>query len=444
MKRRIKSNSQYFRWGLTAFIVIAAAILFYFGLDYLGKLFGILGDLMGILNPFVWGFVIFYLLLPFMNLFESKLFSPLTKNLHESHPKMKRCRKLARGFSVLLSELLMLILIATLFYLIIPQLYESIEKIITAAPEYFTKLYHKLDKLLERNPQVAEYAEAIFGNLNNTLAKWAQNTVLPNMDSIISDVTTGVYSVVMAVYNVVIGMIVSIYLLYNKESVRTHFKKLMYALCKPKTAKRINTALKFSDQTFRNFITGQLTDALIVGILCFIGCTILDIPFALLISVVVGATNIIPFFGPFIGGIPSGLLVLMVDPFKCLIFVIFIVALQQVDGNIICPKIMGGSVGINGFWVMFAIILGGGLFGFWGMLLGVPVFVIIYTGINELIKKRLRKKNLPHDDESYEDLDYIEPQTGVLVKVPKKVQTAPEPETENSGENDSESSGENT
>lgn len=434
MKRRIKSNTQYFRWGLTAFIVIAAAILFYFGLDYLGKVFSALGDLLDILNPFIWGFVIFYLLLPFMNLFESKLFSPLTKNLYDSHPKMKRRKKLARGLSVLFSEILMVLLIAALLYLIIPQLYESVENIVVAAPDYFTKAYDNIAKLFDKNPQVAEYAEAIFGNLSNTLTKWAQNTLLPNMDSIISDITSGVYSVVMAIYNVVIGMIVSIYLLYNKESVRTHFKKALYAVCRPKTAKRINIALKFSDQTFRNFISGQLTDALIVGILCFIGCTILGIPYALLISVVVGATNIIPFFGPFIGGIPSGLLVLMVDPFKCLIFVIFIVALQQVDGNIICPKIMGGSVGINGFWVMFAIILFGGLFGFWGMLLGVPVFVIIYTGINELVKKRLRKKNLPDDDESYEDLDYIEPQTGELVRVPKTIQTAPEPENDNKDE----------
>lgn len=430
MKRRIKSNSQYFRWGLTAFIVIAAAILFYFGLDYLGQVFAVLGDLMDILNPFVWGFVIFYLLLPFMNIFESKLFSPLTKNLYESHPKMKRRKKLARGLSVLFSEILMVLLIAALLYLIIPQLYESIQNIVVAAPEYFTRAYDAIVKLFDKNPEVAQYAEAIFGNLTNTLTKWAQNTVLPNMDSIISDITSGVYSVVMAIYNVVIGMIVSIYLLYNKESVRTHFKKFMYALCKPKTAKRVNIGLKFANQTFRNFITGQLTDALIVGILCFIGCTVLGIPYALLIAVVVGATNIIPFFGPFIGGIPSGLLVLMVDPFKCLIFVIFIVALQQVDGNIICPKIMGGSVGINGFWVMFAIILGGGLFGFWGMLLGVPVFVIIYTGITVLIERRLKKKNLPHDDESYEDLDYIEPQTGELVRVPKTIQTAPEPESE--------------
>ena len=430
MKRRIKSNNQYFRWGLTAFVVVAASILFYFGLDYLGDVFKVLGELLGILNPFVWGFVISYLLLPFMNIFESKLFSPLTKNLYESHPKMKRRKKLARGLSVFLSETLMILLISTLLYLVIPQLYDSIENIVIAAPDYLTKAYAKLDKLLANHPEMDKYAEAIFGNLNNTLIKWAQNTVLPNMDTIIADVTSGVYSVVMGIYNIVIGMIVSIYVLYNKESVRTHFKKLLYCVCKPKNAKRVNSVLKFTDQTFRNFITGQLTDALIVGILCFIGCSILKIPYALLISVVVGATNVIPFFGPFIGGIPSGLLVLMVDPFKCLIFVIFIVALQQVDGNIICPKIMGGSVGINGFWVMFAIILGGGLFGFWGMLLGVPVFVVIYTGVNTLIERKLRKRNLPDDDASYEDLDYIEPQTGELVKVPPTIVMAAEPKSE--------------
>ena len=163
------------------------------------------------------------------------------------------------------------------------------------------------------------------------------------------------------------------------------------------------------------FITGKLLDSAIIGAICYIGCLIMNMPYALLVSVIIGVTNVIPFFGPFIGAIPSALLILLVDPWKCLIFIIFIIILQQVDGNIIGPKILGGSIGINGFWVMFSIILFGGLFGFWGMLLGVPVFVVIYTGVTRLVDKRLKKKDLPDDPDLYSDLDHIDPESGTMI-----------------------------
>ena len=164
------------------------------------------------------------------------------------------------------------------------------------------------------------------------------------------------------------------------------------------------------------FINGKLLDSAIIGLICYIVCAILKMPYALLVSVIIGVTNIIPFFGPLIGAIPSAFIILLVDPLKCLIFVIFIVILQQIDGNIIGPKILGSSIGINGFWVMFSIILGAGLFGFWGMLLGVPVFVVIYTGITDLVEKKLKKRDLPVDSHNYADLDHIDPITRMPVK----------------------------
>ena len=164
------------------------------------------------------------------------------------------------------------------------------------------------------------------------------------------------------------------------------------------------------------FINGKLLDSAIVGLICYIVCAILNMPYALLVSVIVGVTNIIPFFGPFIGAVPSAIIILMVSPMKCLIFIILIIVLQQVDGNIIGPKILGSSIGINGFWVMFAIILGAGLFGFWGMLLGVPVFVVIYTAINNLIVRKLKNDDLPCDVEEYHELDHIDPISRQAVK----------------------------
>ena len=174
--------------------------------------------------------------------------------------------------------------------------------------------------------------------------------------------------------------------------------------------------MNFVNRTFMSFLNGKLVDSLIIGIICYIVCALLQMPFTLLVSVIVGVTNIIPFFGPLIGAVPSALIILMVDPVKCLVFIIFIIILQQIDGNIIGPRILGNSTGITGFWVMFSIILGGGLFGFWGMLLGVPVFVVVYNLITNLVVKKLKRNDLPTELEDYKEIDYIDPATLQVIK----------------------------
>ena len=219
-----------------------------------------------------------------------------------------------------------------------------------------------------------------------------------------------------SVYNVVIGIIVSAYLLSNMESASARAKRLCYCIFGVEWAEKIRAAIRFTDKTFMGFINGKLLDSAIIGLICYVVCAILKMPYTLLVSVIIGVTNIIPFFGPFIGAIPSAFIILLVDPLKALIFVIFIIILQQVDGNIIGPKILGSSIGINGFWVMFSIILGAGLFSFWGMLLGVPVFVVIYTGLTKLVERRLKRNSLPVDPNDYADLDHIDPVTREPIK----------------------------
>lgn len=415
MRRMNHNYKSYLAWGITAFAVLACAIVFYFGLDYLSALVKAVGSFLGILSPFIWGLVITYLLMPSMQLYEEKLFIPLLQKCRKKYPKARLGDKLPRVFSVILAEIVLVLIITALIYLIVPQLYDSIATIVANSPEYFDTAYKAIDRLLQENPVIEKYATQLFGNLTEALTNWAKNTLLPGMDGIILNITSGVYGVLKAVYNIVIGIIVSVYILYNREKFRAHSMKLLYCICSTKTAKAISEALKFTDKTFMGFITGKLLDSAIIGFICYIGCLIMNIPYALLVSVIVGVTNVIPFFGPFIGAVPSSLLILLVDPWKCLIFVIFIIILQQVDGNIIGPKILGGSIGINGFWVMFSIILFGGLFGFWGMLLGVPVFVVIYTGVTMLIDKKLKSRNLPGDPDLYSDLDHIDPETGAMV-----------------------------
>lgn len=403
--------SQYIGWGITAFAVIAAGVLFYFSIDYMGDLVKAIRSLMGILSPFIWGLVISYLLVPSMMMYERKLFRPLVASIKKRRPKVTLSKKLPRVLALILAEIVMLLLIAALIYLIVPQVYDSISAIITNSPAYFESASKAIDNLLHDFPEIEMYATKVFGNITETLTKWATNTLLPSMENIVTNITTGVFSVVKAVYNIAIGMIVSIYILYNKEPFIAHYRKTLYCIFKPEKARKISSALRFADRTFMGFIVGKLLDSAIIGMICYVGCVVMRMPYDLLISVIIGVTNIIPFFGPFIGAIPSALLVLLVDPKMCLWFVIFIIVLQQIDGNIIGPKILGTSIGINGFWVLFSIVFFGGLFGFWGMLLGVPTFVIIYTAVERAVNRKLESRDLPTDASVYANLDYIDPVT---------------------------------
>ncbi len=409
MRRLFRWDKKYMYWGITAFCVIACAILFYMALNYIGMVKNALGTLIKILSPFIWGLVIAYLLNPLVSLLQRKAFGPVCAKIFAR--RATKGSGLARGLSVVFAEIFMLALITGLFFLIIPQLYSSIETIVINSPTYIESLTTWATQLLTDYPEIRNYVTQTIGDLNTDIVTWLQSTVLPTLGSVLSNVGTGVRYVVVGVYNLVIGIIVSIYILGNIETFGASAKRLLYSVLNVESAKRFLDALRFTDRTFIGFLTGKLLDSAIIGLICYIACALLDMPYALLVSVMIGITNIIPFFGPLLGAIPSGIIILMVNPLKCLIFIIFVVLLQQLDGNFIGPKILGSSVGINGFWVMFSIILGAGLFSFWGMLLGVPVFVVIYTFIKEGVDKKLRRSELPTAPEDYIDLEYIDPIT---------------------------------
>jgi predicted PurR-regulated permease PerM len=417
LKRGFRWDKKYLYWGITAFCVVACAILFYMALNYISVLGNALKKLMGILSPFLWGIVISYLLHPCMNSLERKAFIPMCRKLYKNNKKSDGS-KLARGLSVFVSEIVLLVILASLVYLIIPQLYQSLETIVKNSNTYIDNITKWAEKMLQDYPEIEQYALNVLGSVNTSLMDWIQTKVLPELGSLVTNVTAGVYYVVMAIYNLIIGIIVSVYIMANHETFSANSKRWLYSIFSVETARRIRRALVFIDKTFAGFINGKLVDSAIIGLICYIGCALLRMPYALLVSVIVGVTNVIPFFGPFIGAVPSALIILLVSPIKCLIFVIFIIILQQLDGNVIGPKILGSSIGINGFWVMFSIIIGGGLFGFWGMLLGVPVFVVIYTAINEVIDKKLKRNDLPYETEDYIGVDYIDPVTYERVKKP--------------------------
>ena len=404
MRRHFRWDKKYLYWGITAFLVISASVLFYMLLHHLPEIQGMWSKIVTILAPFIWGLVLAYLLLPLTRALE-KLFS--SSRMRKAHIK----GKFARIAAIVVSEIVLLVILTAFVLLILPQLYSSIETIVVNSPEYYKKMTDWLELRLEDHPEVEQYVSQALETLSNQLMDIVNNRLLPSMGSVLSSLTTGVFAALKGVYNLIVGIIVSIYLLANREIAKAGFRKVLYSVFSIETAEKIRAGLVFTDKTFMGFLSGKLLDSAIIGLICYIVCAILKMPYTLLVSVIIGLTNIIPFFGPLIGAVPSAFIILLVDPLKCLIFVVFIVVLQQIDGNIIGPKILGSTVGINGFWVMFSIILGGGLFSFAGMILGVPVFVVLYTALSALVDKQLRRNDLPQDYETYARLDYVDAAT---------------------------------
>ena len=411
-------KNEYVKWGLTAFLVIAAEILFYMFLQHAGVVLGWLGSVLKVLAPIIWGLVIAYILWPGTKYFQYKLFLPW---LNRRFPKRTNNERTSRLLSVIVVITLALLFIGVLLWIVIPQVYTSVESIVANAPEYLQTISDFIERFFENYPNLESALLEATGNVSDSIVDWARSVVLPNLSTIVTNVSTGVYLVLRGVFSVLVGFVVACYVLYNVESIDAVSKKLLYSIFPIRRAEQITRAVNFMDGVFNGFIIGKIIDSVIIGILCYIVCSIAKMPYVVLISVIVGVTNIIPFFGPFIGAIPSGIIILLVSPVKALIFAVIILVLQQLDGNIIGPKILGSSIGINGFWVMFAIIVGGGLFGFMGMLLAVPTFAVIYSSVEALINHGLKKRGLRTETALYVHMDHIDPET-------KKIIPAPEPE----------------
>ena len=328
---------------------------------------------------------------------------------------------LARGLSVALSILVALLIIAALIWLIIPQIYTSVESIVLNYQEYYDTITGWINKFFENNPEVEEVLLSATGDVSDSLLDWVKTALLPSMGKVVTSVTTGIYAVLRAILDVLIGFVVACYVLSNMELFLAKSKKVLYSIFSIKASKRILKAIRFTDTAFMGFISGKVIDSAIIGVICYICCAIMRMPYVVLVSVIVAVTNIIPVFGPFIGAVPTALIILLVSPMKCLIYVIFIIVLQQIDGNILGPKILGNSTGLSSFWVMFAILIFGGLFGFVGMAIGVPLFAVIYSIVSECINHLLHNRGLSEDTNDYRGDKRLDAGTRQFVHVSSNV-----------------------
>lgn len=373
-------NKKYTTIAIYAFLVICAGALVFLLVSSFGQVLEFLRLIWKILIPFLLGFVIAYLINPLINLFE--------RFLDRACKKRRFTKKGKRIISIIVAYFLILLFLVGLIVLLIPQLVNSVVMLAVNFPKYGAAAEKWLAGLaLKLGFSSSNLLENMTENITNNIAAYLTGfadklaTLLPKLYDIVVQVSGKLLDFMM-------GFVISIYMVFEKEKYTTQLRRVITCLLPEKITSAIFSIATQSNIVFNSYIIGKLIDSLIVGLVCFIGMTLFSMPYALLISVVIAITNLIPYFGPFIGTIPTALIILIIDPIKALWFVVFMTILQQVDGNLLAPKILGKSTGISSFWTIFALLVFGGLFGIVGMFIGVPIFAVIYSLVKASLEKR--------------------------------------------------------
>ena len=417
-----KKNSwdmkQYIIIALVIFITFCCCTLFFFMIYRYNGFTDFWKHLGVILQPITIGIVIAYLLNPIMKFLEKHL-------IHFLEPRMKngkKVKKTARATAIAGSLLFLVMIVVLLLAAIIPSISQSIQSMVTKLPEEISNLSDWIDDVTNGNTEVSDMVEEAVKKGTDAIENFWQTDVLTKVQTYLTSITSGVIYGVKLVLNILIGLIISVYVMASKETFAGQAKKMIYAIFKPVRADIIVETVRKSNEIFGGFISGKILDSAIIGVIAYIVLAIMKMPDSILIAVIVGVTNIIPFFGPFIGAIPSFVIIVLQDPMKGIYFLIFIVILQQIDGNIIGPKILGDSTGLSSFWVVFAIMVFGGLWGFPGMLLGVPIMAVIYYIVQRSISYFLKKRGLSDQTSEYIYLTRVDKNTNELVyeEAPKK------------------------
>ena len=393
--------------SIATFLTFCCCTLFFFFV-YRNQEIAAYGESISlILQPIIIGIVLAYLLNPIVNFIEVWIKKLLGKYIKST----KKLKSLSRILSITGGWLFFGAIIAVLVAAILPTILDSIMSMIMTFPEAIDNLLKWINRTIEGDEQMKQVVNEVIVRGSTWLESWLTGTILPQMESYIASIMSSAFSALKLILNLFIGFVVSVYVLTSKEKFAGQAKKIVYAFFKPTQANVIIDTVRKSHELFGGFISGKLLDSLIIGVLAYIVLSIMKMPYAMLVSVIVGVTNIIPFFGPFIGAIPSFFIILLQSPIKSLYFLIFILVLQQIDGNIIGPKILGNSTGLTAFWIVFSTTFFGGIWGFIGMVLGVPLTAVIYHIVGKILNYMLKKRGIPYDTESYIKLKKIDKHT---------------------------------
>ncbi|MCD8355194.1 MAG: AI-2E family transporter [Clostridia bacterium] len=414
-----ESIRKYFGWGVTIVATGAATLLIFFCIYKFGTLAAGIRKLVNILMPILVGIAIAYVLSPLYNWLRHKILRLLHRTFRWRGRGAIRCAGILAMVATFVGAGALL---GGLLALIIPQIIMSVTSFATTLPSNMMHISQSLQKLLANNPDMEQTAMSLYAQGVSYVEEWIQDSFTPSLQDAMGYISIGVMSTVAFFKNFLIGLIVAVYLLAGKERFLRQMTRCIYALFGQRWGNIIMDYASYTNQVFTGFISGKLLDSLIIFIISVIGLNIMNMPYAMLVSVIIGVTNIIPFFGPFIGAIPSFIIILINSPIQSLYFLIFVLALQQFDGNILGPKILGDSTGLPSFWVLFAILLFGGLFGFPGMLFGVPVFAVLTHIIKDILNRRLKQQHLPMSTDDYAWLDHIDENGTPVRRRPKQAQ----------------------
>ena len=402
--------------ALAIFITFCCCILFFFIIYRYNGFTDFWKKLTGILQPIIIGLVVAYLLNPVLKFIEKQLLKLFRGRMKSE----KKAKKLARGIGIAGALLFLVGMIVLLIAAIVPSVLQSIQGIITTLPAEVRSLIDWINDFTKGDSQIADIAETLITRASNFFENWMKNTLLPQAQIYITSITSGVITGVKFLINILVGLIISVYVMASQEKFAGQAKKLVAALVTPVRANVIVETIRKSNEIFGGFISGKILDSAIIGVLAYIILSIMKMPDTVLVAVLIGVTNIIPFFGPFIGAVPSFLIIVLQNPVQGLYFLIFVIVLQQIDGNIIGPKILGNSTGLSSFWVVFAILVFGGLWGFPGMLLGVPIMAVIYYMVTKIVRYYLKKRGIPEEKVDYVNLVSIDKHTNQPVYEQKK------------------------
>lgn len=375
---------RYLKIGITGAAILASGILCAFVLFKMPVIISVLKGITEILKPFLYGVVFAYLLAPLCNKIEEKLF--------QFFPKAKaKARRFICFIAIVISLCVAIAVIWLIIMMIVPQVWDSVMKIIQMVPQKLIVVNNWIEHMLENQPELQAYFEEFSSQAESNIDSLLNVDTIQKVQSIINSLSVQLFGVLGVVKNIFLGLLISAYLLGSRKLFGAQAGLILHGVFSDKWAKIIEEEIRYTDKMFNGFLVGKIIDSAIIGLLCFAGTSIMGFEAPAFISVIIGITNIIPFFGPFIGAIPCGLLLLLENPMHCLYFIIFIFVLQQLDGNVIGPKILGNTTGVSSFWVLFAILLFGGMWGVVGMVIGVPLFAVIYDIIRKLVYRGLRK-----------------------------------------------------
>lgn len=423
---KYKWDKKYLYWGITAFCVLAASQIFNGIITGDFKAVGeLMGKVLGALSPVFFGIGIAYLLNPVENFFEKNVFLKLRiRRRAKNDPThafgnevMIKDKQHARIFGVICAMLTLFIIVAGILVIVLPQLFNTIQKLMNNMQGYVDGLTNWANEQLASYPELKKWVNDSLSTVSSSFMDWLTDTLMPQMSEIIVTFSTGIMSVVQVFLNVFFGVVIAIYLLYSKELFAAQLKKILYSVVSPKYGNAVVRNLRVVHRTFGGFLSGKIIDSLIIMLLFFVILSVFNFPYAVLCSVVMGIFNIIPVFGPIIGAVPCALLILLEDPLYCLYFIIVVIVVQQLDGNVIGPKILGDSTGLSSFWIIFALLVGQGIFGFIGLIIGIPLFAVIYSILRTRVGQKLEQKGLPADSNVYRKVAYVDEDTSELISL---------------------------